>query len=282
MKSSQFNKLALALGLALSSPLPLLAQHAHLNAGAAGKNQNSQVIWDNAADFIASSSYIKTLDYTNSGKYAGYYQGGITPTALPATAANAGPDPAASALGSQLQFHLSCLEGPAGGTFGFWEAGATSPSLSLRPGDSSTNLWRLSESDGSPGLDPFGHIHGRRFTATKAGIYKIGFTALDTCTNGVGGGPIHTPSEELPIWFQAGVNIQSIEPDYEEGHVHLQFGATAGFSWQLEASTNLGPEQLWLPAGNAVIGADVLVKMLHDVPPGERRFYRVTGTPITP
>lgn len=282
MKYSLFSKLALALGLAFSVQNTIHAQHGHLNAGAVGTNQNDQLLWANGADFLASSGYVKTLDYTNSGKYAGYFQGGITLTALPATAAHAGPDPAAAALGSFLQFRLSCLEGPTGGAFGFWDTGATNPSISLTAGRTSTNLWRLSESDGSPGSDPYGHIHGRRFTATQPGIYKIGFTALDTSTNGVGGGPIHAPSTELPVWFQAGVNIQSVEPDYEEGHVHIRFGATAGFSWQVEASTNLGPAAVWLPAGNPVTGADVLLELIHDVPPGEQRFYRVRGAPIVP
>ena len=282
MKYSLFTTLALALGPALCIQPTLHAQHGHLNVGAVGTNQNDQLIWANGADFVASSSYVKTLDYTNSGRYAGYYQQNITLTALPATPAHAGPDPAAPALGSVIQFRMACLEGPDGGLFNFWETNGATPILSLAAGQSSTNLWRLSENDGSPGSDPYGHIHGRRFTATKPGIYKVGFTALDTSTNGIGGGPIHTPSVELPIWFQAGVNIQSVEPDYEEGHVHIRFGATAGFSWQVLASTNLGPAALWLPAGNPVSGADVLVEMIHDVPPGERRFYRVSGTPIIP
>jgi len=282
MKYSSIRKLALALGLALSVQTTLHAQHGHLNAGAAGTNQNDRLLWANGADFIASSGYIKTLDYTNAGRYAGHYQGGITLTALPATAAHAGPAPSAPALGSFIQFRIACLEGPDGGAFNFWESTGATPVLSLTPGQSSTNLWRLSESDGSPGSDPYGHIHGRRFTATKAGIYKVGFTAVDTSSNGAGGGPIHPLSDELPVWFQAGVNIAEVEPDYEEGHVHVHFGARAGYTWQVEYSTNLGPAAVWLTAGNPVAGTDVLVEILHSLPPGDQRFYRVKGTPIVP
>ena len=78
------------------------------------------------------------------------------------------------------------------------------------------------------------------------------------------------------------MNIETVEPDYEEGHVHIRFGAPAGFSWQVEATDKLGPPTLWSPAGKSVIGADVLVELIHDVPPGDRRFYRVNGTPIVP
>jgi hypothetical protein len=258
------------------------AQHGHLNAGAVSTNQNAQLIWANGADFIATSGYVNTLSYTNGGRFDGYFQGNITLTALPQLPGNAGPDPAAAALGAYLQFSMACLDGPTGGTFGFWDVGSTNPSISLAPGQTSTKLWRLTESDGSPGTDPYGHIHGRRFSATQPGIYKVGFTALDTSTNGVGGGPIHTPSRELPVWFQAGVNIQSVEPDYEEGHVHVRFGATAGFSWQMEAINSLGTQADWQPAGTPFTGNDYLIELIHEGSPGELRFYRVKGTPVTP
>jgi len=270
-------KLILATGLVLGTQPTLRAQHGHLNAGAIGTNQNDRLIWANGADFIASSGYVKTLNYTNGGRFAGYYEGGITPTSLPATLETGGPDPDASAFGSYLQFRLSCLEGPTGGIFNFWETGATSPSISLVPGQSSTNLWRLSESDGSPGTDPFGHVHGRRFTATKAGIYKISFTALDTSTNGTGGGPIHTPSEELPIWFQAGVSIQSVQP--EASQVRVRFGAAAGFNWSVQYASDLTNAWESMPP---VIGNDAFIDSIQQTAPGRRGFYRLWGTPVGP
>lgn len=282
MKHSSSIKFGFVLGLTLFIQTAGRAQHSHLNAGAVGTNQNDQLVWANGADFVASSGYAKTLVFTNAGRYAGYYQGNITPTALPATAAHAGPDPTASAPGSNLQFSLSCLEGPDGGTFAFWESTGVTPVLSLSPGQTSTNLWRLSEGDGSPGSDPYGHIHGRRFTATKPGLYKIGFTAHDLSTNGAGGGPIHRPSSELAVWFQAGVNVYSVEPDLEEGRVLVRFGAAAGLSWQVEFCTDLNSSATWLPVGNPVIGADYIVEVIHDLAPGGHRFYRVKGTDISP
>ncbi len=277
MKNCPLFKLILTVGLVLGTPATLRGQHGHLNAGATGTNQNERVIWANGADFIASSGYVKTLNYTNGGRFAGYFEGGLTPTSLPATLETGGPDPDAAAFGSYLQFRLSCLEGPPGGAFNFWESGAASPSISLVPGQASTNLWRLSENDGSPGTDPFGHIHGRRFTATKAGIYKIGFTAVDTSTNGAGGGPIHTPSEELPIWFQAGVSIQSVQP--EASQVRVRFGAAAGFNWSVQYTSDL--THTWQSTA-PVIGNDTFIDSIHPTAPGQRGFYRLLGTPIEP
>jgi hypothetical protein len=43
---------------------------------------------------------------------------------LPQTPGNAGPDPAAAALGAFLQFSMACLEGPSGGclrVLGCWQ-----------------------------------------------------------------------------------------------------------------------------------------------------------------
>jgi len=237
-------------------------------------------VWVNGADFVANSGYVKTLEYTNAGRFAGSYQGGITPTALPATATNSGPDPAAAAFGSFLQFSLSCLSGPVGGAFAFRDTGATNPSVSLSPGQTSTNLWRLSEGAGAPGADPCGHLHGRRFTATKPGIYKVGFTAYDTSTNGTGGGPIHAPSFEVPIQFQAGVTIASIEPDVAEGRVRLRFGAWAGFSWQVESRDVLVGSGVWEPVGVPIAGNDLFIETIHQSPQGQQRIYRVTGTPV--
>jgi hypothetical protein len=266
----------------VANPLPSHAQHAHLNAGATSTNLGSSLLWVNGADFIVTSGYVKTLDYTNGGRFAGYYQGGITPTALPATALNAGPDPAAAALGAFLQFSISSLEGPPGGSFGFWESGSTNPTLALSPGQVSTNLWPLTEGDGAPGSDPYGHIHGRRFTATKPGLYKIALRVFETSTNGIAGEPIHTPSSDLPIWFQAGVNVITVEPDFEEGHVRVRFAATAGFTWQLEASQALDAQDGWQTVDAPITGNDLIVEIVHQQPPGERRFYRIKGTPIPP
>jgi len=282
LKYSHLCKLTLAAGLAVSLPHALHAQHGHLNVGAVGTQQDDPLIWANGAEFIDTTGYLKTLEWTDSGRYAGRYQGGITLTVLPATAAHAGPDPDAPALGSSIYFRMACLEAPAGGTFQFWDSTGDAPAESLAGGETGTNLWVLSENEGLPGTDPYGHIHGRRFTATQPGLYRVAFTALDMSANGAGGGPIHHASEPIPIRFQAGVNILNVEPDAEEGHVHVHFGAQAGYGWQLEFSPELGTNAGWRAAGNPIIGQDIVVEMIHDLSPGSRRFYRVKGTPVIP
>ena len=272
------SKLALALGLALSAQLDLhAADHGHLNAGALGVKQNDKLVFENAADFAATSGYLKTLTYTNGATYAGYYQANITFTALAQTAVHAGPVPNAPAPGSFIQAQLVSVEGPAGGAFGFWEAGATHPTFSLLSGQIGTSMWRLTESDGSAGSDPYGHIHGRRFTLSKPGIYRVGFKLFDTSSNGTGGAPIHAPSEVLAVFFQAGVNIKSVEPDVE--HSHVRFSAPAGATWQLEATDALGPQAKWANVGSPVPGDDYFHEVEDERPVVGQRFYRIRAVP---
>lgn len=267
-------KTALICGLVLTSPLAR-AQHGHIDAGAVGTSQNDRLTWINGADFVASSGYVKTFDYTNAGKYAGYFNGNITLVSLPQTAPYGGPTTGAASLGSLLLGRISLLDGPTGGKFGFWDTNSTTaPTISVGVGETASNLFRITQESGAPGADPFGHIHGRRMTTTKSGIYKVGLQAIDVSTNGTGGGPIHTPSDVLPIWFQAGVNIQSVEPDYEDGHVHVTFGAPTNTTWQVEYKNSLS-ETNWQPAGPVATGQDYFLEVLHEADPGTNRFYRV-------
>src|ERR1051325_4861751 len=97
-------RVALSLAVAFCNAINLgAADHGHLNAGAVGIKQNDKLIFDNAAEFAASSGYIKTLTFTNGGTYAGYFQGNITLTALAQTPGHAGPVPNAPALGSFIE-----------------------------------------------------------------------------------------------------------------------------------------------------------------------------------
>jgi hypothetical protein len=113
---------------------------------------------------------------------------------LAATAGYEGPVPGAPALGALIFAQIVSVEGPVGGAFAFWDTGATSPTISVPVGSANTNLHRISENDGSPGSDPYGHIHGQQLTATRPGLYTVAFRAFDLSTNGAGGGPIHLPS----------------------------------------------------------------------------------------
>jgi hypothetical protein len=199
-----FHKTALALSALLLAGGSALAQHGHLNAGATGQNQNDQLVWANGAIFAADSGYVQNMAFATSGRYTGLFNSGPTFTALHST------DAGGSALGSFLTAEIVSVTGPAGGQFAFWEGedlgGGASPLFSILTGGTGLS-YRFALSDaslgaGAAGQDPFGHIHGRRFTTTTEGLYTVGFRVLDTSVNGAGGGAIHLPSEVLYMNFQ--------------------------------------------------------------------------------
>jgi len=270
-------KSALACGLLLSSPILRAQDHGHLNAGAVSTNLNARLNWENGADFIASSGYVKTFDYTNAGKYAGYYQNNITLAALPQTAAYGGPTAGAAASGSLLHGRISLLSGPPGGSFGFWESNSTAvtgPYVSVSAGETATNLFRLTQESGAPGADPFGHIHGRRLSATKPGLYKVGFQAIDVSTNGTGGGPIHIASDVLPVWFQAGPTFSSVRKT--SNVTQITYGSITNRISIVEYSTNLSQTN-WI--GLSTNGGTDYFQTVSDTnATGRERYYRFRVT----
>lgn len=202
MKPNNFRTTMLLIIIAAASTLK--AQHGHLDAGATSHAQDSQLIWANGAAFAAGSGFVKQLDYTNSGRFAGHFQGSITLTALEST--NGG-----SALGSFLQAQIVSVAGPAGGAFEFWDStdlgGSLVPTFVIPVGTTGGSFqFALSDASAGAGLpaqDAYGHLHGRRFSTTTAGDYTVGFRVVDTSNNGMGGGPIHAASDVLFINFTA-------------------------------------------------------------------------------
>jgi len=191
--------------------------------------------------------------------------------ALPATLNNGGPAPGAAALGTFIQVKLLSVEGPAGASFGFWETaqnGLNSTNLTWSvpvPFHNGTNLIHISESDGSPGSDPYGHIHGRIYSVTKPGFYIATWQFVDTSTNGANGGPVDLPSALFATYYQAGLTIACITVD--TNGINLSFAApsnqpddlsTPPTNYQLETSPTLGAAAHWQPVGAALVGDDTL------------------------
>lgn len=263
----------LSVSVFLASLIHLTAQdHDHLNIGALGTNQGDALVFDASYLFATNGGYVNTLTYTNSGRFAGRYVGNLTTTALAATPGHPAYAINAPALGSQLFVELASVSGPAGGTFSFWESGATSPTFNLTAGSTGTNAWQISENNGSPGSDPYGHIHGRRYTATLPGVYVIGLRALDRSTTGSGGGPIHSPSIVLYVYFQAGVHVRNV--NIVSNQAFVTYSAPAGASWSLQSATNLGPGAVWTTIAGPIVGDDYFHEVVDTNLVFGDRFYR--------
>ena len=256
--------------------------HGHLNVGAVGMAQGDKLFFQNASLFTG--AYVKTLIYTNASKFAGYFQGNITLTALHSKDAFGDPVAGGPAPGSFIIAEIVSVAGPVGGAFNFWETNsATSPAFNIPVGTANAAYrFDLSEAAlgaGLPDGDPFGHIHGRRLSATIPGIYTVGFRALDVSTNGTNGGPIHTASDVLFVKFQAGINLGVAVQDTTSTTITI--GAQAGYAWQIQAITDLR-ETSWRNVGDPVGANDLFVDVIDDQAVSERQFYRAIGTPIAP
>lgn len=189
------------------------AQAQHIEAGALGTTQGSQLYFENGATYVAGSGYVQQMSYASTGRYAGYINTSITFTALSRLGELDTASPNAAALGSFLELGIVSVQGPTGGAFQFWEGtaqgGLAGWNVSYATGYNVTTpefTWDLSSpaTAGDAGEDPYGHLHGRRFTVTGAqGTYTVGFQIVDTSVNGTGGGPIHTPSETYYVQFNA-------------------------------------------------------------------------------
>jgi hypothetical protein len=270
-----------AIGLLLSVE-GVQAQHGHINAGAKGTNQGDQLYWANGDIFAYNSGYVKELTYAATGTYAGNYDGNISFTALPATTANSGPAFAAPALGSFLVIEVVSVEGPAGGSWSYWDTGATNPTLTVTSGTtdgtSYIDLSDKSKGAGTPGADPYGHLHGRRFSVSKWGVYKVGFKILDVSTNGTGGGPIHADSDVFFINW--GTKLRLTQLSKNNDGVSLKVSGDPDVSFFLETRPTLAETDPWTTvAGPLNYPNRGYYPVTDPKATGPARFYRLLVAP---
>ncbi len=285
-KKSNLTWLAL---LALASPGCPLQAHDHLAAGATSANVGAALVFQNAATFGGDAGFVFNLaaGATNSPYPGFYYVNDLVFVALAATPDNGGPEPGAAALGTFIQIKLLGVEGPPGASFGFWETaqnGVDSTNLTWSvpvPYFNGTHLIPVSESDGSPGSDPYGHIHGRIYSVTKPGLYKVAGQFVDTSTNGPNGGPVDLPSAPFNLYIQAGLTVGRIA--LGPNGVNVTFAAPSNIpdsgigpatNYILENSPALEPDAVWQPVGGAVVGDDHLHTITIPVS-GAAQFFRL-------
>lgn len=268
----------LAAGVLLAWPGVLRAQHIHVNAGASNTTQNAQLYFLNGNTYNTSAAYDVYLSFTNGGSFSNLYQGaGVTFTALASTPDNGGPAFGHAANGAFLQLEFVSVSGPEDGVLGVWaqqvgNPGTSSLLFSLPVGTTNgTNRLALSDNDGSPGSDPYGHIHGRTYAATKPGLYTLGCRILDTSSNGAGGGPIHSPSALYYFYFQAGLTISSWTRN--SNSFALTFGTTAGKTYYVESSPSV-PTTNWTTFAGPFTGNNKL-RSVTNISTAPTLFFRL-------
>lgn len=257
----------------------VLCADTHIFAGASGTNIHDSLVFTVAHLFSTNSGYKMPMVLRTNGLNAGYYRGdALTFTALSATDEGTGQVPGRALLGSRLAVQVVSVEGPPGGSFAFWEGDGEnpgpSPTFSVSTGSSNgTNGFLISENLGQPGADPYGHIHGREFTASVAGLYVVGFRLVDVSTNGPQGGPIHSPSAVLPVYFQAGPTVESIQQ--VTNGFRLFFRSAPGVTNLLEARSLSAPDEGWRVVAGPLRGNSSLQSLLDTNVPPTSRIYRL-------
>jgi hypothetical protein len=246
-----------------------MAQHAHLNAGAVGSTAGNPLYFANGFNFITNSGYFLPLKFETNGPYAGHHQGYLTLTSIPATGDNGGPAFGHAAFGARIEAEVVQVDGPVGGTFGFWdsdgEEDATELTFSVPVGErAGTQRFRLSENQGQPGDDPYGHIHGRRFSATVPGLYVVAFRLVDKGGNGPGGGPLHPASEVFPVYLQAGTTVGGVS--VEGGALTVVYASERLKTYWLERASRFpASAEDWSPVAGPLAGTGK-VERLTGVP----------------
>lgn len=261
-----------------------ILQHFHVTAGALSPTAGSQLVFTDADDFLAESGYVSYMPKITNNLIPtiGYYMGGPTFTA----AANDGSAESPAAAGARIGLKIVAVDGPPEGRWSFWETGVddeygNSITFSYASGTTNgTNVILLSENTGQPGADPYGHIHGRAFTADVPGLYTVWTQLVDVSRNGPGGGPLHTPSRLYRYYFQAGTTIARL--DRTNGNAVVTFGTqpfsvVRSYSYYLEAQDALDAEAPWTSVAGPITGNNRL-QSLSDSLAGGGRFYRLRVT----
>lgn len=264
--------------------------HDHLAAGATSSSPGATLMFQNDGTFGGDTGFaFNLIAGTTNDPYLGYYYtDDLVFIALAATLNNGGPEPGAAALGTYIQVKLLDIEGPAGASFGFWETsqdGVDSSNLTWSvsvPFHNGTNLIHVTESDGSTGSDPYGHIHGRIYSFTTPGLYTVTWQFVDTSTNGPGGRPVDLPSAPFYLYYQAGFTIGSITQ--VTNSLNVTFAAPANIpdsgigpatNYQLWGSPTLGTNATWQPVSNVVVGDDHLHTITVPLMGPLQQFFRV-------
>jgi hypothetical protein len=267
------------------SLMPLLAMGAHHHCIISTPEITPGIPLTFANDYAFSASnsaFVLTLDY-NTNTYAGHY---VTAGILNNIAFTSEGDESTThpVDGTLVRIRFVGVAGPPGGSFGVWDVpgfgngnNSTTLTFSLPVGTTNgTNSILVSENSGEPSADPYGHIHGRQFSATKPGLYLVTVQAYDASHNGTGGGSLHSPSSLLSIYFQAGPAISAIARSPNE--VALSFPSQVGKDYYLEASADLSDTNAWQTISGPVSGNDQFQIFTDPNWNAAQQFYRLRVT----
>ncbi|MFZ4599174.1 MAG: hypothetical protein ACOYNN_11065 [Terrimicrobiaceae bacterium] len=166
--------------------------------------------------------------------------------------------------GASVRVELLAVSGPVGGSFSYWEIGATNATWT-RP-----SAWVASPTD-QPSLEVsedetgYGHIHGRAFSMDKPGIYDVTFRAVDASGE-------YANSDVFTVRFTA-VTPPQLAISASNGSVRLTFTSRESLAYDVQVSTTLQPSS-WTTI-DTLDGTGGQVEFFDPLNARPRVFYRL-------
>ncbi|MCX6882007.1 MAG: hypothetical protein NTV12_05780 [Verrucomicrobia bacterium] len=274
--------LRVAVGLLLFATVCPAWAHDHINSGAQSEAQGSALYFPNGDRYSTAQGWVCFLD--KQDVTSGWsFTDGVTFGSLPGTVSTGGPVVGHAAFGAFLELEFVDLKGPKGGTLAVWqrdeEFGTLTALLELTTGGSPKGQRiPLTESDGSPAADPYGHIHGREFWVDQPGLYVMRVRLVDSSTHGLNQGPIHSPSTILSLYLQAENTLQAERN--EAGGLRLTYAVRGHETWAVEESPSVGVDAVWTEvhrAGGSTAGFLASWEPEVGLTPCFYRLRQVTG-----
>ncbi len=297
---------------ALLSVLPAsLRAHEHFAVGITDTNGNGQADAGEPLAFVGVSGtdqIFHLLARPQGQPWGGYYmltdssprtlnpEDGFSIVAL-SDGQSDDAQPGHAHTGAQIWAKLTAVTGPAGGQLGFWETGwgdaHTTPTASF-PANQAFSPFSFEISEPGKGIpddqqDPYGHIHGRAWSATKPGDYYLSFQFVDLSTVN-NGGPWQTPSGVYVYHFVAGPSFQPIGQLRPGSGYQLTWPSRMG-TWDdigqsgvvftIERSSALDSTS-WQTLGSVTGTTAETATFTDPAPPLGRAFYRLRYGWATP
>ena len=164
--------------------------------------------------------------------------------------------------GADPRIEIVSVSGPAGGSFAFWEVGATAPTWTLPSG------WTGPGAAFPVVFQGDTHAHGRVFTMDRPGTYTVTFRAVDAAGQ-------YAPSADTTVTFVA-QQPPRLSIAAADGDVSLSFTSRVNLVYDLQVCTDLASGE-WanVEPHTFMDGDGGMIGMTDPVADRPKAFYRL-------
>lgn len=164
-----------------------------------------------------------------------------------------------------IRVELVAVSGPAGATFSFWDVGASTPTWTRPTGWTAAGADQPSIMASEDGTGQ-GHIHGRTFSMSQAGVYDVTFRAVDSTAN-------FTASPTFIVRFTA-ILPPRLSIARQGSSIKLTFTGRSDLIYDVQSSTTLAIDD-WTTIGDPLDGSGSLLEFTDPMALRPRVFYRL-------